>query len=484
MLSTLDILCSHSLFDPHLLLLIFKYVTDETREIKILLDIFDLQRKDIINYCYPSCFEDNYTFLPYCESFYVYCEYNRKIKSDHFNKIKSLNIDCSNLIESDTVLSLISNKVEYSDEHKLKSNVLRSLESLTISFCDGFKGFSLSNLQKLKVLNISSCSNFNEKYLNSLSNLECLRVSQINTFTGISLINLTKLTRFEIVSCRNFNEANIQSLSNLIFISLFNLPHFTGRYLYNCLKLKEIESFSCSIESKYLKPLIHLRNLSIWNNLCLFECDILSDLSLISFDYDEWFNLDRVLNFKDVTLKSIQHLYIQRVSPKIVSCVPNLKVLKLNRMINDNDDCSWISNFKLEKLVCSIPLDFSFISNMISLQTLSVKYLYNCSDICLTNLTSLIITNNSGSGIYLRNFPSLTSLSIVDLNFSNEFNEEYLKYVPKLCSLKLHCCTRFRGTSLNYLPSLCYLKLYLCLNFNEEYMKDFPLLVVERTYGD
>ena len=108
---------------------------------------------------------------------------------------------------------------------ELISTNANSLESLSVEGGEDFKNLNLEQkkLVKLKALNLSGLSEFNQAFLN-LPGLEALSLINLPNFNH-SLKNLSSLIHVSLAQLPKFNQP-LKNLSSLIHVSLAQLPKF------------------------------------------------------------------------------------------------------------------------------------------------------------------------------------------------------------------------------------------------------------------
>lgn len=277
-----------------------------------------------------------------------------------------------------------------------------SLTTLTIDTCDNLPILQINNCTALTTASISSCSILESLYLNNCPVL-----------TSLSIEELSNLLIFELINCNIFTGNDVFT-SNIIS----NLPNLTSLKLTNT----RIQDLTINNSSKFITLTGSLKGTNADGN----------EIGLINLD------LNGCINFNGLTDNNSD-------PTSFALATPYLENLNISNTIVSNIDCHDITSLaNLSLSSSSININVSGCSNLIDLDISNCSNLesLNGSNSAIQNLTtstidqsSLTNINMSGSSISSINLDNYSSLSSIDLSYTDI--SLYNIYPSTLISLNL-----------------------------------------------
>ncbi len=331
--------------------------------------------------------------------------------------------------------------------YNLSLNALPNLTSVKLDVKDNCN-LSLTNLPLLYQIEIKGVTTFNFHDLPQLYRIK----SQQSILTGFTLNNLPSLYEL-LLDYNNISSLNLQNLPNLYSVnvsdnkistlSLVNLPELHDmNFNFNLLsQTNAVYTFS-NLPSLYSLSFINTSVDSIiLNNLNAFhDFSISSNSNISSLNFNNLPSLYNVTITQCSTLNSIlfQNLnsfyklkiYNTAIQGINLSNLPNLYDVEITNHNNIPNNTFFLSNLpSLFKLNLSFNgLNTFNFNSLPNLEELNISS-NDLQTIYLQNLVNLSVLDISGNGIYLASLDLSSNPNISQLNYSDGWYYDQLKYI-------------------------------------------------------
>jgi len=223
-------------------------------------------------------YHDDIGFFEYCSELvavdFTGCNELKSINKNTFNychRLESMNFTgCSSL-----------ERIEFNDRDENKNKFISRLRSITLTGCSAVTKVMLVD-GLMKNIDLSSCANLHEVWLNDCRVLETINLTGCNNLSKIYVNSSGRLESIDLSSCPKLSElifclcgrlenVNITGCTELTYVVFCFGASITSLDLSQCKKLNKIQFFEISsLKNVDLSGCTALEEIGAW---CIKECE-------------------------------------------------------------------------------------------------------------------------------------------------------------------------------------------------------------------